>query len=100
MKFGYSLSNIGTIYMIECILYIYESNDYMVVTSNLDKYVYQVIAKKYRTNVSTFKSNIAKATDNMINIFYLKNPNNRKIKITPKVVIQEVLYKLANGRYI
>lgn len=45
MKFGYSLSNIGTIYMIECILYIYESNDYMVVTSNLDKYVYQVIAK-------------------------------------------------------
>lgn len=54
----------------------------------------------YRTNVSTFKSNIAKATDNMINIFYLKNPNNRKIKITPKVVIQEVLYKLANGRYI
>lgn len=100
IKLGYSLSNIGTLYLIDCILLIYESDDYLRMISNLNKNVYKIIAKRYNANLSTFKSNISKATDSMLKKMYLRKPSARNMKISPKVIISEVLYKITNGKYI
>ncbi len=63
---------------------------------NLEKNVYACIAKKYNKNKKTVKSDINKATDRMYDIKCLKNPNMKLLKITPKMVINDIVEQIKN----
>lgn len=90
---GFNLKHTGTKYLIDAILFIYNSNnsDFL---SNLEKNVYPIIAKKHNKTALSIKSNIVKAVnymDNCINNSKLKSD----IKPTPKLIIQLIVDKLS-----
>lgn len=96
---GYNPSHIGTQYIKECILEIYEnrSSEY---TQNLENYVYQKIAILHGKSFQNVKSNIIKATNFMyaesdmsiLKRYFCFSDNKRKP--TPKIVISTILNKL------
>lgn len=96
---GYSPSHIGTHYIKECILEIYESKHFDLI-HKLENYVYKKVACMHNKSIQNIKSNINKATNFMYmesNMSNLKNyfrfhDNNKKP--TPKMVISTILNKL------
>lgn len=83
---GYSLKYKGTYYILEAIIYIYRNNN-LNLLDNLEKNVYTYIAYKNNKTVNNIKTNIIKST-NLI--------SKHNINITPKLVISNILVKLAN----
>lgn len=73
----------------------------MFLLSNLEKYVYIQIAKKYNKNDKTIKSDIVKATNKMNEIKSLKNIINKnkkyEPKYTPKIIITIIVDNIMNG---
>lgn len=73
----------------------------MFLLSNLEKYVYIQIAKKYNKNDKTIKSDIVKATNKMNEIKSLKNMINKNNKYgpkyTPKMIITIIVDNIMNG---
>ena len=96
---GYNPSHIGTQYIKECILEIYESKDLNLIR-NLENCVYNKIACIHNKSFQNIKSNIMKATNFMYlesNIDLLKDYfhfNDSKRKPTPKMVISTILNKI------
>lgn len=96
---GYNLSHIGTKYIKDCILVIYESKNPSL-ANNLENYVYKKVACMHNVSFQKVKTNIAKATDFMYaecNMDLLKDYfhfNDVKKKPTPKKVISTILNKL------
>lgn len=96
---GYNPSHIGTQYIKECILEIYDkrSSEY---TQNLENFVYKRIAFLHDKSFQNVKANIIKATNYMYaesDISLLKDYfhfNDIKKKPTPKIVISTILNKL------
>ncbi|MFQ9263871.1 MAG: response regulator transcription factor [Clostridia bacterium] len=96
---GYNPSHLGTQYIKECILEIYEKNcsEY---SQNLENYLYKQIAFSHGKSFQNVKSNIIKATNFMYaesDMSILKNYfhfNDNKRKPTPKIVISTILSKL------
>lgn len=97
INIGYNPSHIGTQYLKECILEIYQNPELI---HNLESYVYKKIACMHDKSFQNIKSNIIKATNFMYvesNIFLLKDYFNfydNKRKPTPKMVISTILNKL------
>lgn len=96
---GYNPSHIGTQYIKECILEIYE-NGVSEYSQNLENYVYKKIAFLHGKSFQNIKSNIIKATNFMYaesDMDIIKNYfhfNDNKRKPTPKIVISTILNKL------
>ena len=96
---GYNLSHIGTQYIKECILEIYQKGN-LEYTQNLENYLYKKIAFMHDKSIKNVKSNIIKATNFMYaesDISFLKNYfhfSDEKKKPTPKIVISTILSKL------
>lgn len=87
----------GTNYLIECILLIAQSEDDLI--SNLEKYVYPLIAHKYNKTISNIKCNINQSTTHM----YYECDSNRlqryfnfecDVKPKPKLVMTTILNKV------
>lgn len=99
LHIGYNLSHIGTQYIKECILEIYESKNFAL-THKLETYVYKKIACMHNKPIQNIKSNIIKATNFMYaeaNMNLLKEYfhfTDIKKKPTPKMVISTILNKL------
>ena len=95
---GLRLKLNGTKYLLESILYIYNSNNYGLV-DNLEKNVYPVLAQKHHTSKNNIKSNILKSINSMyistdiekIKEYFLFNDDT---KPTPKLLIEVILNKL------
>lgn len=82
--------------MIDAIEFVYNSNNYMELLSNMSENVYSKIAKKYNVNLGTLESNITKATDNMNKFRQAHYSTKIKDKITSKTVIWLILDKINN----
>lgn len=87
---GYNFKYIGTIYIIESILYIYMSNN-LELFDNLENNVYKYVAFKYQKSLNNIKTNIVKAT--------MKINRNSQIGFdyTPKLVISDVVVRILNN---
>lgn len=81
---GYNIKLVGTKYLYEAIMYIYESNNFALM-DNLEQNVYKVLACKYNKSIINIKTNIAKSTRAMY------GEDNR---FTPKYVISNILTKV------
>lgn len=90
------MANIGTIYLLDAIEIVCNSNNPIDLMLNLEKNVYKLIAKKYNKNEKTIKSDIIKATNKMNETKELKSSNKILLKYTPKMVINEIVDKLRN----
>lgn len=90
LKLNYNIGNLGTIYLIEIILYLSGKDNYLQYMKNLERSTYSVIAKKFNVNLETFKSNIRKASANA------NSSENKSVSInlTPKTVTSYVLEKI------
>lgn len=84
---GYNIKLVGTKYLIEAIMYIYESNNLSLV-DNLEKNVYKVIAYRHKKTIVNVKTNISKSTRTMY---------GTNTKSTPKNVINNVLAKVSDN---
>ena len=84
---GYNIKLVGTKYLIEAIMYIYESNNFNLV-DNLEKNVYKIIAYRHKKTIINVKTNISKSTRTMY---------GTNTKYTPKNVINNVLAKISNN---
>lgn len=87
---GYNFKYMGTIYIIESVLYIYMSNN-LELLDNLENNVYKYVAFKYQKSLNNIKTNIVKAT--------MKINRNSKISLdyTPKLVISDVVVRILNN---
>lgn len=83
-KMGYDIKLIGTRYLIESIIFIYESNNSDLV-NNLEQNVYKIIAYKHKKTISNIKTNIVKST---------KSIYRNDDKSTPKHVINSILARI------
>lgn len=91
-KIGYNWKYKGTHYILEAIIYIYQSNN-MDLLDNLEKNVYKYISYHYNKSVNNIKTNIIKATNYIDkDKQYIENP-------TPKLVISDILNKLIINHY-
>jgi len=81
---GYNFKYIGTIYIIESILYIYMSNN-LELLDNLENNVYKYVAFKYQKSLNNIKTNIVKAT--------MKINRNSQIGL----VISDVVVRILNN---
>lgn len=86
-KMGYNWKYKGTHYILESILYIYESNN-MNLLDNLEKYVYKYVALKNNKTINNVKTNSIKSTN------FLERNKYFSEKPTPKLVISEILNKI------
>ena len=85
---GYNFKYKGSMYLVEAITYIYESNN-LELLDNLEKNVYNVIAFKYNKSINNIKTNIIKATNSI-------NNKQDSMYITPKVVISNIIISIIN----
>lgn len=85
------MGNLGTIYLIEVIMYLSSKENYLEYMRNLEKSTYTVIAQKLNVNLETLKSSIRKASATANNI-----SNNKEVNmfLTPKNVAGYVLEKI------
>lgn len=96
LKISFNPSHLGTNYLIDTIYLIYK-NDFFI--TNLNKYIYPSLCKKYHTNISAIKTNIFGA---IFQSYYncnediLNNYLNTKLFRKPytKEIIQAVLDKI------
>lgn len=95
---GFNLKHIGTQYLLEAILMIYNSNTKEGL-ENLEKYVYSALGSAHHKTPSNIKSNINKSIEYMFcesdfsilkNYFLLSS----EIKPTAKLIISTVLEKI------
>lgn len=95
---GFNPKHLGTQYLLESILYIYNSPD-RTVTNNLENLVYKPIGEKYHKTKDSVKSCILKATNCMFDegdasrireYFSIAD----KSRPTPKQIISKILYNL------
>lgn len=95
---GYNPKHKGTQYILESIIFIYESRDNNLL-EHLEKNVYRRIACIHNKKEANIKTNIMKATDSM----YIETRtetlkkyfhNNTDKKPTPKIVISTILNKV------
>lgn len=100
-KLHYNFSYIGTQYLIETLLILY-NNDIEVI--NLKKDVYSIIAKKYKKSINNIKTNIINATNLMY--YDCKSEILEQYfgivsgeKPTPKNIIYTILYNIKNNHY-
>jgi DNA-binding LytR/AlgR family response regulator len=82
---GYNFKYIGTVYLLEAIIYIYKSNN-LDLLDNLERNVYKYISFKYNKSVNNIKTNIIKAT--------IKISKSKDIDYTPKFVISNIVIKM------
>ena len=89
-KIGYNFKYIGTIYIIESILYIYMSNN-LELLDNLENNVYKYVALKHNKSLNNIKTNVVKAT--------IKINRNKQMDFnyTPKLVISDIVIRLLNS---
>lgn len=95
-KIGYNHSHFGTMYLVDAILLIY-NNDSLI--TNLNKFIYPTLCKKYNTNITAIKTNIF---DAILESYYncdeqiLNNYLHMKLTRKPytKEIIQAVLDNL------
>lgn len=76
--------------MIEAILLVTNSNNYIKEMSNLELNIYRKLSNKYHISQKTIKSDIVKATNNADKLMSLKKKNEFYIKLTPKYVISYI----------
>lgn len=96
-KIHYNFSYIGTKYLIETILLLYDNSN--MESIKLEKEIYPIISKKYKKTINNIKTNIINATDLM---YYDCKSNILKEyfricddeKPTPKIVILTILTNL------
>lgn len=96
-KLNYNFSYVGTKYIIEALLIIY--NNYQFDNVKLEKDIYPKISKKYKKSINNIKTNIINATDLM---YYDCNSEVLKkylrilddTKPTPKIIMSVILEKL------
>lgn len=81
---GYNIKLVGTKYLYEAIMYIYESNNFALM-DNLEQNVYKVLACKYNKSIINIKTNIVKSTRAMY---------GEENRYTPKYVISDILTKV------
>ena len=98
LSLGFNIKHIGTTYITEAIELAYEINN-REYCENLEKYLYNKIAKIHWKSVQNIKTNIAKATkfmylncnrDFLMRYFHF----TYDYKPTQKIIINTVLYKL------
>lgn len=97
INYGYSLSNLGTFYIIDSIEIICKSDDSMEMLKNIENNIYKYLAKKYNKNWKTIKSDIVNATNNMNNFRELKDENFKMLKYSPKMVIGDIVDKFRDN---
>lgn len=93
---GYNFKLKGTQYLLESIVYIYTKKDIKLL-DNLERNVYEFIARKNNKEVLNIKTSIIKATNYVYNYQdedKLYRYFSIKIKITPKLVISTIINKL------
>lgn len=90
LKLNYNIRSLGTLYLIEIILYLSEKENYLKQWNNLEKNVYQIIAKKLGVSVDMIKTNIQKASM----AADVLSENKMHMHLTPKNVISYVLDKM------
>lgn len=77
------------------------SDDYIALLVNLERNVYRQVAKRYNVNEKTLKSDIHKATNKMNEIRDFKNTSKKdkvkESKLTPKIVINNIVDKIKNS---
>ncbi len=83
-EMGYNFKYVGTKYILESIMYIYENNTFDLL-DNLEKNVYKIVSYNNHKTLENVKTNIIKSTK-------LRHRNNEKI--TPKSVITQILIKI------
>ena len=83
-EMGYNFKYVGTKYILESIMYIYENNTFDLL-DNLEKNVYKIVSYNNHKTLGNVKTNIIKSTK-------LSHRNNEKI--TPKSVITQILIKI------
>lgn len=95
LNMGFNPIHVGTIYLEEMIYKVYCMNK-SVSKINLESEIYQEVAKKYKKNPRTVKSNVVKATNAVdTEIFLSKHKmNSSRFKLTPKLVIWLVIRQL------
>lgn len=84
------MGSLGTIYLIEIILYLNSQKNYLEYMKNLEKSTYTIIAQKFNVNLETLKSSIRKASA------AANTSENKDINmiLTPKSVAGYVLEKM------
>lgn len=90
MKLNYNMGSLGTIYLIEIILYLNSQKNYLEYMKNLEKSTYTIIAQQFNVNLETLKSSIRKASA-AANSSEFKSIN---MVLTPKSVTGYVLEKI------
>ncbi len=92
---NFNLSYNGTIYLVDCILELYKRQDNFC--SNLNKYIYPILAQKYNTTSNTIKCDITRA----VKLMYYDCPEDRVKEyfsytycVKPKV--KEVIFTILN----
>lgn len=96
-KLHYNFSYVGTRYLVETILLMYNNNNWE--NAKLEKEVYPIISKKYKKTVNNIKTNILNATDLMyydceykvLNEYFKISDDE---KPTPKTVISTIMNKI------
>lgn len=101
---GYNLKHLGSNYLLEAIIYIYNSNqDFLL--DNLEKNIYSLLATKHKTTISNVKSNILKAT----NYMYVESDYSilkdyfcfkTDVRPTPKLIICQILNRLYSKKQL
>lgn len=102
LSLGYSLKNIGTYYIAEAIYECYYKKDVFLL--HIEKNIYSILASKHNKSISTIKSNIEKATNNMYLYGYSKVRKQYfnyydNTKPTTKVVILTILNNIKNRHF-
>ena len=78
---GYNIKHLGTKYLVEAIIFIYESNNYDL-TDNLEKNVYKYIAYKHNKTTKNIANNISKSA------------LTRQVKCSPKYAVCSIIEKI------
>ena len=81
LDMGYNFKHLGTKYLVEAIIFIYESNNYDL-TDNLEKNVYNYIAYKHKKTTKNIANNISKSS------------LTKQVKCSPKCAICSIIEKI------
>ena len=86
-KLNYNFSYIGTQYLLEISVLLY--NNGYTSKIKLKKDVYPILAKKYKKSINNIKTNIIKSTERLID-----SKQNSIDTVTPKQAINAILNKI------